>query len=283
MKSYNLQSPVTYQGAKHRIASKIIDIINPMEASRFFDICCGSGAISMELVSRGFPPSEIYMIDAGPWGLFWESIGSGTFSLYKMKHYCSLIPEKDYIKEFMEELSKQDVNEDAVYIFLLLQASSFGGKAIWIKDNRWQNCTFRSYWKPTATSSRRSPVNPMMPMADTILKRLEIIMDKMQGVHGLCYNIVYKTDLLHTLDTHFNVNDVVYIDPNYADTTGYGFTLDANTFAVQLPCKAYVSEGKPMEFANDYTLITGGSEKGGISGNRSTNHKEYLSRYKNGI
>lgn len=271
---------MTYQGAKHRIAGKIVDIMNPMDSSRFFDICCGSGSISMELVSRGYPVSEIYMVDAGPWGLFWQTIGNGDFSIDQMRYYCSLIPEKDHIKEFMEDLSKQEVNQDAVYIFLLLQASSFGGKAIWIKDNRWQNCTFRSYWKPTATSSRRSPVNPMMPMADTILKRLEIIMDQMQGVHGLCHNIVYSGDLLSALNiNYFNVNDIVYIDPNYQGTTGYGFTLEADTFAFTLPCKTYVSEGKPMELANNYTLITGGSEKGGISGNRSSNHKEFLSRY----
>ena len=53
MKNF-LQVPCSYQGGKQRIASQIVD--NLIEASNssnsfFYDLCCGSGAISIELVN----------------------------------------------------------------------------------------------------------------------------------------------------------------------------------------------------------------------------------------
>jgi site-specific DNA-adenine methylase len=146
-----LEIPVSYQGGKSRIAGKIIDIIFPsldpicpIEDTIFFDFCCGSGAISIELINRGFDPSNIHMLDKGPWGIFWQDIGEGTFDLNKLYCLCQNVPKnKADIKTYMEHLSKQEANIDTPYVYLLLQASSFGGKAIWIEDNHWQNCSFR--------------------------------------------------------------------------------------------------------------------------------------------
>lgn len=40
-----MKPPVSYQGGKVRLASRILDTINPSQP--FYDLCCGSGAISI--------------------------------------------------------------------------------------------------------------------------------------------------------------------------------------------------------------------------------------------
>ena len=82
-------APVTYQGAKHRYAAAIIDQINPRFDEPFYDLCCGSGTVSIELLNRGFNPKLLYMVDSGPWGSFWYSVGKGIFNLNRFPK-CSI-------------------------------------------------------------------------------------------------------------------------------------------------------------------------------------------------
>ena len=259
-------SPTSYQGGKQRIAGQILDIINPDPDTHFYDLCCGSGAISIELVNRGHSLEKIHMLDKAPWGLFWQMIGEGAFDLNLFKEEIDLIP-KDIakIQGYVKDLSKRPANFNTVYVYLILQASSFGGKAIWIENNQWRNCSFRSYWLPTATSNRRSHVNPMMPMPETLFQRVGEICQKMKGIHG------YYADIESTLPE----DGIVYIDPPYDDTTAYGMTFDVVGYANKLKTKCYISEGKPL-FSESY-LISQGRKKGGISGERVVAHEEWLS------
>ena len=51
-----LRVSCTYQGGKQRFASPIVDHLLTATTepdSLFYDLCCGSGAISIELVNRG--------------------------------------------------------------------------------------------------------------------------------------------------------------------------------------------------------------------------------------
>lgn len=255
-------APVSYQGGKTRIAALILDHIAP--TGMFHDLCCGCGAVAIELVNRGYDPASITMLDAGPWGLFWEAVGIGTFDLDHFAHHCRCVPARDKIAEYMKTLAAQPANND-IYVYLLLQAAAFGGKAIWIRDNRWMNTSFRSYWQPTATSNCRSPVNPMMPMPDTLFERVKIVCEKMRGVHGWCMDIRNYRPL----------PGVVYIDPPYARTTAYGHTFDVVQYArgLQQPC--YISEGRPL--TDQAWLIASGRAKGGISGGRKIANDEWLS------
>jgi len=265
-----LKSPVSYQGAKQRIAGQLIDIMQP--TGLFYDLCCGSGAVSLELVNRGYDPRLIRMVDAGPWGLFWESIGRGTFLPSMMEYWCNQVPtDRGEIKEFMEALSKQPADYTTVpYVFLLLQAGSFGGKAIWIKDGRWQNCSCRSYWQPTATSSRRSPVNPMMPMPETLYRRVCEVASAMRCVQGGCVRV-------EDMVANVGPDATVYIDPPYDETTGYGHTLDVEAIIAQINAVTYVSEGRPVYGATKSFVMSAGRAKGGISGERKTANQEWLS------
>ena len=262
----NIPTPLTYQGGKQRIADQILDIINPDPSDPFNDLCCGSGAMSIALVNRGFPVNKIRMIDQGPWGLFWQAIGNGSFDLKEFKRHVDNVPKKiELIQPYIKELSKQPADQDTIYVYLLLQASSFGGKALWIKDNRWQNSSFRNYWLPTATSNRKSPVNPMMPMPGSLYKRISEIAEKMVGLEGQCRDLTDVNDFSGT----------IYIDPPYMNTTFYGHKLNVVEFAKTIKSKCYVSEG--VSLSDQSWQITSTRLKGGISGLRKSLNEEWLS------
>lgn len=283
-KKETLTIPCAYQGGKSRIAKDIVDIFykenNINEDTKFYDLCCGSGAISIELVNRGVDPSNIVMLDKSIWGLFWQKIGNGEFSTDVFKLYIDNIP-KDItkIKEFAEEMAKQPANDglfnNMVYKYLILQACAFGSKALWVENNKWQNTSFRNYWLPTETSNRKSPVNPMMPMPETLFKRVEVILEKMEGLTG------YHGDIGDI--TTVEDNSIVYIDPPYKNTTGYGFDFDINSYIHTLQSsiklhkkksKIYVSEGYQM--TDNAHLIVSKRGKGGISGERENYNEEWL-------
>lgn len=279
-----LQIPCSYQGGKSRLASKIVDIffeeneIN--DDTHFYDLCCGSGAISIELINRGVNPLNITMVDRSPWGLFWQKVGNGEFSTEVFKFYIDDIPKDiSKIKSYMETMAKQPANDglfdNLVYKYLILQAASFGSKAIWVEDNEWKNTSFRNYWLPTETSKRRSPVNPMMPMPKTLFNRVENIVYRMEGVNGFYGDV---RNLVTVKD-----NSIVYIDPPYKNTTGYGHTFDVESYVNDLlkdirlhnkRSKIYVSEGYKM--TEKAHLISSKRTKGGISGERKSFNEEWL-------
>ena len=269
-----LTIPCAYQGGKYRIAKQIVNIISEYikdDNTKFYDLCCGSGAVSIELVNQGFYPGNIIMVDKSPWGLFWEQIGDGTFSIDLFKTWIDSVPKDvSKIQEYIKELSKYPVYKtqtDISYIFLLLQASSFGSKSIWIKDDKWQNTSFRNYWLPTETSSRRSPVNPMMPMPNTLYQRVEELTMGMDGIKG------YWKDCN---DIFIEPNSVIYIDPPYDKTTKYGFEFDYMKFINEHKNNNIIllSEGKQI-FENAYNF-TDRRSKGGISGERKKVNEEWL-------
>ena len=280
MNKNKLEIPCSYQGGKQRLAPQIIDIIlseNEInEKTKFYDLCCGSGAITIELVNREIDLLDITMADASPWGLFWQQVGDLTFSPELFKDYLNDIP-KDItkIKEYAEYLSKQPANDglfnNAVYKFLILQACAFGSKPIWISNNKWQNTSFRNYWLPTETSNRKSPVNPMMPMPNTLFNRVEKICADMDFIEG-------KNCRVEDLIIEDNENTIIYLDPPYENTTGYGYNLDYISFIKQFKkAKVYLSEGFNI---HNGILLHSGRSKGGISGERKKKaNEEWLNRW----
>lgn len=279
--SNSLRVPCCYQGGKQRIAADIVDSIVSSgvhidSQTHFFDLCCGSGAFSIELLNRGVSPSQITMLDISSWGVFWESIGSGTFNLDKLHCYLDQIPsDKRAIKDYMTSLSKLDIDDqDECYVYIILQSCSFGGKQIWREGNEWKNAFFRSYWEPTASSVRRSPANPMQPSPRTLEKRISSLIENCRGIE--CLN----DDVSAILS--FNVPDdaVIYLDPPYRGTTGYAFGFDVDKFLSALRrhtnASIFVSDSVPL--SNQSTHLHLGGANGGISGSRSKKHQEWLSQ-----
>ena len=265
--------PVTYQGGKGRLASQIVEGIGLPRDTRFWDLCCGSGAVAVEAVNVGQAASKITMVDLGPWGLFWEAIGNGSFDVGRFEVLCSrLPPDPRHIKAAVDALFRAPVGEDAIYVFLLLQAATVGGTAVWVDDNgRWKKGGgFRDYWLPTATSSRRSHVNPMMPMPSTILERVIVLAEKMRGVEGICGNIADVVPLIQ--------DGLVYIDPPYQGTTTYGHAVDVVGLARALPVPCWVSEGRAL--TERAVCLSTGRAKGGITGDRKrAANEEWLSAF----
>lgn len=260
-----LVAPISYQGGKIRLAPTILQQITPDPKQPFYDLCCGCGAISVELINRGHSPLSLVMLDKGPWGLFWEAVGNGTFDLDHFESHCKAVPERAKINQYMKSLATQPAHQDTLYIFLLLQASAFGGKAIWIENDRWINPGFRTYWMPTATSKRRSPINPFHPLPHVLFLRVKAICEQMRGVCGYCMDI-------HKL---IPKSGTIYIDPPYANTVAYGYTFDVLQYIKSIGQSCYVSEKHPL--SNTAWLLSAGQKKGGITGNREVANEEWLS------
>ena len=266
-----LTSPCSYQGGKQRLAKDIVDIIfsnNKInQDTKFFDLCCGSGAFSIELINRGICPSNITMIDKGVFGEFWNQIANNEFIIEDFETEIKKLPSIEYLSEYLLNLSKQPVDKERkVYHYLLLQSGSFGSKQIWEENGVWKNCSFRSFWQPTETSNRKSHVNPMMPMPNTILSRIKEIVDTCGGlITGVCD---WAEKAQYWIDDLLDNNAVVYIDPPYKSTTKYGF--DFNSYEFVLQCwkniPIYVSEGYKMNNIKDSWLLSSGRNKGNISG-----------------
>ena len=133
-----MRVPCSYQGGKQRVAAQIVDIL--LEAasesnSIFYDLCCGSGAISIELVNRGVDPSRICMLDISSWGSFWSAIGSGTFNMDVFDQFLLELPsDKREYKSHMSSLSASPSVDHEAELYPVLQACSFGGKQIWRRN-----------------------------------------------------------------------------------------------------------------------------------------------------
>lgn len=279
--SKRLTPPCTYQGGKQRISRQVVDHILGESAvdsnTRFFDVCCGSGAISIELLNRGVAPDRIVMIDISSWGAVWSAIGAGEFDLGKLKGYLDLVPDdKSTIHAFATELAKEPASVDEIYKYLILQACSFGGKQIWRDGDVWRNAFFRRHWLPTPSSVRRSPANVMQPAPQALYERVARLVDAAAGLHGL------RADVSVMLDLDYDARSVIYVDPPYSNTTSYGFDFDLGAFvtAVQAksPATIFVSEATPV--STDAIRINAEGPRGGISGNRRAAHEEWLNSFR---
>lgn len=279
----NLVSPCSYQGGKQRVAKEIVDyILNTTFLSKdtkFYDLCCGSGAVTVELLNRGVPPENITMCDKSSWGVFWKSIGEGIFDLNKFYKYSKAVPrDKSLIQAHIKELSKTNADVDEEYKYILLQASSFGGKQIYKKDGKWQSPSFRNFWQPTETSNRRSVVNPMMPMIEELEKRVKILADNCKGL--TCHH----KDIYEMLDIIKNdkSDKVIYIDPPYTNTSGYAFSFDYSDFLSKLfdVTVAHIFVSEKEKISDEAIQLNFSGAKGGINGNRKNKNEEWLNVYR---
>lgn len=267
MNKYKLLPPCAYQGGKQRLSEQICDIIEEKENYCdfvFYDLCCGSGAVSLEMLSRGH---KVVMVDKGPYGAVWEKISNGDFDLHILREEIDKLPQIEHIGEYLKDLSNKEVDKDLwVYHYLLLQAGSFGSKQIWVKDNHWCNNTFRNYWKPTENSNRKSPVNPMMPMPDTLYSRVSDILTYINkgSITGYNIDIFDSVDIIKQ-DTR---KKVIYIDPPYQNTTGYFDAFDIFKVIEQLKGEhLYISEGFKFDIDNcESIVLSEGRKKGNVSG-----------------
>lgn len=289
-----IETPCSYQGGKQRLASQIVDIMladnekifGNTDKAHFYDICCGSGAVSVEMMNRGMKRENIYMVDISPWGTFWKMIGNETFDIKLFRDFIDTIPRDiTKIKQYAVDIISQPVNKDMmIYHFLFLQACAFGSTATWVDGDKWCKAGgLRDYWLPTKTSNRRSPVNPMMPMPESLYNRVEIIYEEGKGIHGFDMDVF---DFLFILDEEWdekkNRDLIIYIDPPYQNTQqyGYSFNIDELESRIWNNSPIYISEGIQMERAKESILLSSGRTKGNINGSAKKKPvEEWLNKF----
>lgn len=268
-----LKPPCSYQGGKQRLAKKIVDIIFEQneinDNTKFYDLCCGSGAITLELVNRGINPHNITMVDSGVYGAFWSKVANNEVEIDLLKQMVDSVPDKEECKTYLENMSTY-IHEGYTYQYLLLQSGSFGGKEISLQDGKWKHHGFRAYWLPTETSVRRSPCNPMQPNPHELYDRVCKIVDAIGGSLRVL-NCKIETFLLQE---RFSDNAIVYIDPPYMGTTGYSSELDVMSVVNGIPknIPIYVSECNIL--SDETYFITKGKSKGNITGSVKNKRKD---------
>lgn len=203
------------------------------------------------------------MIDAGCMGAFWESISKVFFDIDKFNLKLKKIPDIDKIKKYLENLSSNPVNkEDMIYDYLILQSGAFGSKQIWIENGNWKNCSFRNYWIPNNKSNRKYPVNPMMPMPQTLFNRVKNITDSLSG--RITAHCGYVEEYF---DWYFDYN---------SNNNAYGFEIDITNVIGNIwnNVPIFISEGYRINNSIDSWLISDGRKKGNISGSRKKSPSE---------
>jgi 16S rRNA G966 N2-methylase RsmD len=228
-----------YQGGKAKYASAIVETIGLPRDCHFYDLCCGSGAVSIEAVRRGQKPSSITMVDAGPWGMFWKAIGEGSFQTWKLERLLSLIPENPFLFQMhIEQMASLPISEmggNEVYTFVILQAASFANKAVWIDGDYFRHPGIGGWIEANGIDGTgRVAFN-----STALVRRVSALVKGMRGVVGMRANI---NDLI---PDGIRDDAIVYIDPPYRGTTDYGHEV-AGTIGrkVKVPC--WVSEGEPL-------------------------------------
>lgn len=202
----------------------------------FVELCAGSGAVSLELISRGHDPSKITMVDAGPWGDVWRLIGAGEFDMHTFWSVARAVPDDPLdgrLTSALNDLSSS-INPDSTespYCFLLLQAGSFGGKAIGVRDGAWRT----HGWRPPGSTTHP----PMVPRPSVLAQRIGKILERCAGLTGA------RADVRDWPPK----DAVAYIDPPYVSKTGYGKAdaLDLCQLAqLWAPSAFFVSEAYPL-------------------------------------
>lgn len=278
-----LTSLCAYQGGKSRISKDLVKAIISQcdfnSDTKLYDVCCGSGAVSLEFMNQtSMRPSNITMVDASSWGALWLAIGSGSFDMGLFESNLSKVPDDQrLIKDYLDSISGNPVDDTyEVHMYPIFQAASFGGKQIWRNGSRWKNAVFRPFWEPKPDCVRQSHVNTMQPGKPELLHRMKKIVEACKDIH------VIHGDASSILDLDVGSNSIIYIDPPYESTTGYGFELDTRLLLSEIcdrfDCPVFVSEAIPL--SDDFVELHMQGAKGGVSGNRKEKHREYLSRIK---
>jgi hypothetical protein len=103
----------------------------------------------------------------------------------------------------------------------------------------------------------------MKPLPDELLRRVEAIARVMRGVTGIHGDVRNLTD--------FAEDAVVYIDPPYEDTEGYGHALDVLDYCRSLNRPVWVSEARQL--SDQAWRIDTSRTKGGLDHDKNSQKK----------
>lgn len=279
-------APITaYQGSKRKYADKIVEylIAHWRKQYEYYDVCCGTGSITLALIRHGVDPSQITMIDAGLWGLFWETITTDTFQLEIFEEYCRYIPkEPKLVKGYLQELAQEDPLKNTVYKFILFQSANFAGKYVAIKNDKWYNLNIKDCWFPTEYSKRQTPSTTFTTSPSTMLDRIILIMIKTKGLTA-----IYRNAETYT---HYKRRSIMYIDPDYKGHYKYQHSFNVDEFIKERLrdnhfTKIFVSEAQRLYkiryFKEAYNIAEEQKTTLFNTKRKSKLNKEYLNYFSN--
>lgn len=208
---------VPYQGSKWRLRKELAGLLPSRER-----------------------PTHIVLNDPGPWGPVWEAlIWQRGSVLQHLEVMASRDPRRVY--EYLQG-ARTPPRGSARYAaeFLFLQRLAFSGKAVQDSDSRWSAPGFNetsAYGKPG--TDKFGKVNPMVPSLIATLRQTPA--EDLKAALSV-----------RAQDLEPGPGWVVYIDPPYKGTTGYGDRFDrAEVFrAAEAWARAgsyvLVSEAEPL-------------------------------------
>lgn len=201
----------------------------------FYDLCCGTGAITLRLLSpfaeslpmmgrkadfatsildlmdlRGVRPDRIVMADCGPWGEFWRVVAESQRGEAVARVIEGFAGDGD---DLFAVLSIEAPPHDSIAFaaaFACLQTANASGRAVQVSDQRW-----KTHGYAHLTDSARDKGFP-----ERLRKRQ--VADRVRSFAGLDWppTRVITCDLRYAqIEPEFG--DVVVVDPPYKGTTGY--------------------------------------------------------------
>lgn len=268
----SLVPPCGYKGGKRRWAQAISAEILKGNPRRIYDIGAGSAAVSLALRESGHLPDRLTLVEAGPWGGFWKAASTGSLDLDRVEHL--LLSERPSdpreVKPWVEALAASgDLSPE---VFLVLQAAAFGSEAVWHDGKQWRRGSHRTlrrysargYWEPGSNSPETKPRETIFT-PEKVVQRARAAARAMLGV--LVLNAPVDAVGLEP--------GVVYVDPDYTGTSGYGWEIDIPAILGRAKGPVFVSE-QTARHSPDRVLELGDRKVGALTGRSTERARELL-------
>lgn len=205
---------------------------------KFAELCAGSAALTLHLHGSKPPmpymgskaryahaiaelygltkPDEVLLVDPGPWGEAWQCLLSPTVRPALIARVEALVKEDP--RQLFDRLRKESVHNlsmvERTARFLVLQRLAFSGKGLSVRpDGTWIDPGFQetaAYGR--AGTERFGEVKPLLPKLSAKLGQLPLV----ESLRARACSAL-------EIEPPYDASDwVVYIDPPYRGTTGYG-------------------------------------------------------------
>ncbi len=278
----DLEPPAAWMGGKRRFSKRIWDWMANRPGVRdvmrdgFTDLCCGGGSLTFEALHRGVPIERCLMVDAGPWGTFWEAIARDVFDLAQWHAIIRAIPDDPWqVKPWLDSHWQNNPPQHGTWLYwwLILQQGSFGGKPLNpdLETGRWgKGVAMAPHWEDPADPSR---IKRTLPNMGIINRRLEACVSFLSGRIQ-----ARRTNIDHMV---LPSDGIVYVDPPYEDTETRGYVGMVDLARVtRCGTHVFISEAKPLPGATETIRLTDGTNLGSVNAKRKvTGHDEWLSWY----
>lgn len=205
--------------------------------------------LSQVLSDRGFTELGASTLnDIGPWGLVWRWLMACPEAVVHELRELNQENPKDVFDRLHGHPIPQPSDYKFAAEFLFLQRLSHSGKAVGIKAGRWSSPGFnKTSAYGTRATGRFGEVKPMIPSLIGVIESMCVWTwpEHSKSRFGDAFDVdVYPAGLPR----------VIYIDPDYASSTGYpngtlprdGVVRLARRWAAQCDTTVVVSEAEPV-------------------------------------